>query len=108
MKQEKEITELKKQIDDMWQKIDNLKSQIRDKDKIIFLFPKAGEDGLLSKEDFRKLHDDFFGKGSGSCCEIDDTDLCYHVAKAQKALDDKRWIDELSRFYQRSQGNDNQ
>jgi len=107
MKQEKEITELKKQIDDMWQKIDNLKSQIRDKDKIIFLFPKAGEDGLLTDDEIRKLR-----KPVPQGIElIDSGDLFIDyrdIAKAQKALDDKRWIDELSRFYQRSQGNDNQ
>lgn len=40
-------------------------------------------DYLLTDEEFFKLHEDFFGKGSGTCCEIDDTDLCYRVAKAQ-------------------------
>lgn len=38
---------------------------------------------LLNKEEFAKLHDDFFGEGSSDCSEIDDTDLCYKVAKAQ-------------------------
>lgn len=41
------------------------------------------EKTLLTKEEFFKLHEDFFGEGSGSCSEIDDTDLCYRVAKAQ-------------------------
>ena len=40
---------------------------------------------LLTDEDFFKLHEDFFGEGSGACCEIDDTDLCYRVAEAQDA-----------------------
>lgn len=44
---------------------------------------------LISKEVFFKLHEDFFGEGSGSCSEIDDTDLCYHVAQAQLAADQK-------------------
>jgi len=38
---------------------------------------------LLTNEEFFKLHEDFFGEGSGSCCEVDDSDLCYRVAKAQ-------------------------
>jgi hypothetical protein len=37
----------------------------------------------LTDEEFFKLHEDFFGEGSGSCCEVDDTDLCYRVANAQ-------------------------
>lgn len=51
------------------------------------------EDLLLLPEEFNKLHDDFFGKGSGSCPEIDDTDLCYRVVRAQlsKVL---KWLEE--------------
>lgn len=47
--------------------------------------PKPDESRLLTDEDFHKLHEDFFGEGSGGYCEIDDTDLCYRVAKAQEA-----------------------
>lgn len=38
---------------------------------------------LLTGGEFHNLHEEFFGEGSGSCCEIDDTDLCFRVAKAQ-------------------------
>ena len=41
---------------------------------------------LLTKKEFQKLHEDFFGEGSGDYSEIDDTDLCYQVAKAQAEL----------------------
>ena len=43
------------------------------------------EERLLTKEEFFELHEQFFGKGSCSCSEIDDTDLCFLVAKKQDA-----------------------
>ncbi len=39
---------------------------------------------LLTPEEHLKLHEDFFGEGSGGA-EIDDTDLCLKVATAQDA-----------------------
>ena len=51
------------------------------------------EDVLLTDEEFFKLHEEFFGEGSGSCCEIDDTDLCYRVAKAQvQKMIEQGWL----------------
>ena len=47
------------------------------------------EPSLLTQIEFRKLHEDFFGKGSCDCSEIDDTDLCYRVAEAQRQKDIK-------------------
>jgi len=47
--------------------------------------PQPGEGRLLTDEEFHKLHEDFFGRGSGCCSEIDDTDLSFRVAKAQDA-----------------------
>ncbi len=44
---------------------------------------------VLTKEEFFALHEEFFGKGSGTCCEVDDSDLCYRVAKAQIAKIEK-------------------
>ena len=35
----------------------------------------------LTTEEHIRLHEDFFGEGSGGC-EIDDSDLCIAVAKA--------------------------
>jgi len=45
--------------------------------------PTEDKEAMLNKEEFFRLHEDFFGKGSGSCCEIDDSDLCFRVAKSQ-------------------------
>ncbi len=44
--------------------------------------PSEDKEARLTKEEFFKLHEDFFGEGSGTCCEIDDTDLCFKVEQA--------------------------
>lgn len=58
---------------------------------------KAGEDGLLSDDEIRKLR-----KPVPQGIElIDSGDLFIDyrdIAKAQKALDDKRWIEEIKGF----------
>ena len=48
--------------------------------------PKPSESRLLTDEQFHKLKEDFFGEGSCDCSEIDDTDLCLKIAKAQRDL----------------------
>jgi len=50
---------------------------------------------LLTKKEFQKLHEDFFGEGSGDYSEIDDTDLCYQVAKAQAELTESDALKEV-------------
>ena len=59
-------------------------------------------DLLLNDEEFFNLHEEFFGEGSGECCEIDDTDLCFKVAKAQL----KKVVKKMSKvgFWNNGQG----
>ena len=60
-------------------------------EEIYALFPKAGEDGLIEGETINKLWQDWSKSKSGEVY-----DFIKSIAKAQKALDDKVWVEILS------------
>ena len=65
-------------------------------DQILALFPKAGEDGLLTDEAINKAstaYDDTFSNSSRWWINEG-----RNIAKAQKALDDKRWIEGIEKI----------
>jgi len=60
--------------------------------KALNLFPKAGEDGLLTTDNINNLLE--LEDGNNHCMYQHDIE----IAKAQKALDDKRWIEGIEKI----------
>jgi len=71
-------------------------------DKILALFPKAGEDGLLSPETIEDIFDkwaniDMYAMANGTD-RPDITDSIKDFIKAQKALTDQQWIERAKEY----------